>query len=500
MNLLLLLIFAFLIRLINLNQSLWLDEAVVAKVVRTIPFHLIPTQFSPGDFHPPLYYLFMSLWSHVFGTTEIALRMPSVIFSLIAGWYVYKIGELIKNKTVGLWSAAFFLFNPLIVYYSQEARMYMMAVMLLSIALYYFIFTAKNVIPTKVGIQENMDPVSPHGMTQNILLFNLFSGLAFATFYGSIYFIGTLLISRFFINLHTKGASLGKMGIQKYKWIPAFAGVTQMMLGLALTGALLFPLLTQQLQTARFGLQEVSNWNLVLGKAELKNFAMVFIKFTSGRLSWFPKWSYYIVVGTWSIVVGSLLLFNAKKNRLLTFLFAFPLIIGLLISFWVPMMQYFRFLYLIVPMSVILAGIQKNKWIPAFAGMTKGNSGMINKTVKTIVLMGFLIFSFVYLFFPQFHREDWKGLTQNIKSTQPVYMILPSSDPLTYYRNNLTVHELREIGSMALPETIQVIPYVSEIYGYDYNAELTKKGCIKVDESVYRGPVILEVWRCLRNA
>lgn len=472
MKLLFVFIFAFIIRLINLNQSLWLDEAVVAKVVRTIPFHLIPTQFSPGDFHPPLYYLFMSLWSYVFGTTEFALRMPSVIFSLIAGWYVYKIGELIKNKTVGLRSAVFFLFNPLIIYYSQEARMYMMAVMLLSVALFYFLQLIKAVESRKSKVKS-------------LINFNLFSGLAFATFYGSIFFIGTLIIIRILY-------PLGKIG-QKKDWIPAFAGMTHMMVGLAFTGAVLSPLIFQQLQSAHFGLQEVTNWNLVLGKAEIKNLFMVFVKFTSGRLSWFPKWSYYIVVGTWSIVVGLLLLFNAKKNKLFAFLFIFPLIIGLIISFWVPMMQYFRFLYLIVPMGIMLAltviptnvGIQKQKqpaWIPICIGMTM------------------VFFSFVYLLLPQFHREDWKKLTQDIKSTQPVYMILPSSDPVVYYRNDLLLYELRDIRSLALPETIQVIPYVSEIYGYNYNSELTKKGCMKEKELIYRGPVILEIWNCLKNA
>ncbi len=444
-------IFASLIRLVNLNQSLWLDEAVVAKVAHTIPIHLIPVQFSPGDFHPPLYYLFMSMWSSLFGTAEITLRMPSVVFSLIAGWYVYKIGILVKNKTVGLWSAAFFLFNPLIVYYSQEARMYMMAAMLLSVNLFYFLQLIKAGKSQESGVKS-------------LFLFNLFSSLAFATFYGSIFFIVALLFISFIKAFRTKD----------------FSTSLKMTFGIIITGALLLPLLLQQIQTARFGLQEVSNWNVVLGKAEIKNLVMVFIKFTSGRLSWFPKWSYYIVVGTWSIVVGLLLLLNAKKNKTLAFLFVFPLIIGLLLSFWVPMMQYFRFLYLIVPMSLLVS--------------------LNTKLSRTILVVGFLLFSLMYLFTSQFHREDWKKLTQDIKSTQPVYMILPSSDPVVYYRNDLLLYELRDIRSLALPETIQVIPYVSEIYGYNYNAELTKKGCIKTNESTYRGPVILEVWKCLKNA
>jgi len=138
------LIFSFLIRLIHLNQSLWLDEAVVAKVVQTIPFHLIPSSFSPSDFHPPLYYIIMSLWTSVFGYSEIALRFPSIIASLLTGWVVYKIGLFLGDKKMALWAAIFFLFNPLIVYYSQEARMYMMATLFTTCALYYFLHIIKE--------------------------------------------------------------------------------------------------------------------------------------------------------------------------------------------------------------------------------------------------------------------------------------------------------------------------------------------------------------------
>src|SRR3990167_1765852 len=121
---------AFLIRLIAIDQSLWLDEATTARVVQPYGYREILVRFSPTDFHPPLYYLFMKMWSNIFGYSEIALRMPSVIFSLVTGYVVYLIGKklfnndsglasltrMTKSQLFGLWAAAFFLFNPLIVY------------------------------------------------------------------------------------------------------------------------------------------------------------------------------------------------------------------------------------------------------------------------------------------------------------------------------------------------------------------------------------------------
>ena len=132
-------LFAFLIRLIALNQSLWLDEAVTANVVKNLDFFEILTKFSPTDFHPPLYYLFMKLWTNIFGYGEVVLRFPSIIFSLLTGYFVYKIASLFHGFIAGMLATVFFLFNPLIVYYSQEARMYMMATFFLTTAIYFFL-------------------------------------------------------------------------------------------------------------------------------------------------------------------------------------------------------------------------------------------------------------------------------------------------------------------------------------------------------------------------
>jgi uncharacterized membrane protein len=436
MNIYFLFISAFLVRLINLNQSLWLDEAIVAKVVKSIPFLQIPFQFSIHDFHPPLYYMVMSLWGGVFGSSEIALRMPSIIFSLIAGWYVYKMG--------GKFAAAFFLFNPLIIYYSQEARMYMMATAFLTASLFHFM----NITHSKSRSKKD------------IVFFNIFSALAMFTFYGSVFFIVGMIIVAFF-TLKKKNAFL------------------YLFIGLFVSLLLTSPLLIQQLSNAKGGLAVVKNWSLVLGKAELKNFLMIFLKFATGRLSWYPKWSYYVVAGGSSVLIWILVTVGMIKNKTLSFLFSFPLLIGLIASFITPMMMYFRFLYLIPVMSLLLI------------------EGKLNKLfIKLGVLFIFLSFSLLYILSPQFHREDWKKLVQKINPIKPIYMILPSSDPIAYYNSSITPSELRNMAKIAISGHIQVIPYVEELYGYNHTEVLKKKGCILESRSTYRGPLILENWNC----
>lgn len=128
------LLLGFVLRLINMNQSLWLDEAITALAVKNNSLIEIITRFSPGDFHPPLYYLILKLWTNIFGYSEIALRMPSVIFGVLTVYFVYKLG----GKRWGIIAGLFMAVNPLAVYYSQEARMYSLAAFAVTATVYFF--------------------------------------------------------------------------------------------------------------------------------------------------------------------------------------------------------------------------------------------------------------------------------------------------------------------------------------------------------------------------
>lgn len=420
-------LFAFLIRLIAINQSLWLDEAVTANVVRNFGFVDIITKFSPTDFHPPLYYLFMKLWTNMFGFSEVALRMPSILFSLMTGYVIFLIS--------GIWAAVFFLFNPLIVYYSQEARMYMMATFFLTVALYYFF---KN---------------------KNIILFNLFIFLSLMTFYGSIFLITAFLIY-FLYKKQYKNLLICLLVVFVYFLI-------------------ISPLLYQQLINSKIVLSQITNWSLVLGKANIKNLLLIPIKFLIGRISFYPKWLYWLISGAWTgfIIYQISIRQLADKDQndksklkninLFFYLLFFPLFLGFVVSFFIPMLQYFRFLYLI-PIVCLLFGF--------------GASGQANSNLRGSFLVGgFLIFSLVYLLFPKFHREDWKSLVSSLPKDKPVYMIKASSDPVKYYNNKLKINDLTllrpdEIGTTARQSEIIVIPYVAEIYGLDYKNLLIKAG------------------------
>ncbi len=425
---------AFLIRLIGLNQSLWLDEGTTAKVVQTLSYSGILTKFSPGDFHPPLYYLFLKFWTTIFGYSEISLRLPSVIFSILTGYVIYLIGKKLKGEEVGLWAAVFFLFNPLIVYYSQEARMYMMATFLLTVALYY-LFNVKR-------------------LTLNVILFILFSILSFWTFYGSVFLIAAMMIYLLFK--------------KQYKLFT----VSCLAFGVACLAV--SPLLYRQLVNSRQSLQTVANWSLVLGKANLKNLLLIPVKFSFGRISFYPKIIYYFIAGLWSLFVLIFVNRAGKKNKWLMFLSSAPILMGLMFSFYSPLLQYFRFLYLIPIISLLISlGADKN-W------------------QRIALFSGFLILSLVYLLNPRFHREDWQSLAKSLPGNRSIYMIESSADPLRYYRPDLSIMDLRQLN-IANEQSLFIIPYTSEIHGVDYRKLLENNNFKLVKTASFR-ELPLEEW------
>lgn len=453
-------ILAFCIRLIGLNQSLWLDEATSAQVVRNLSFWHILTKFSPNDFHPPLFYLFLKVWTSLFGTFEIMLRMPSVIFSLLAGWYVYLIGRLqhpvrsgseqVSNETVGFWSAAFFLFNPLIIYYAQEARMYMMVTFLLTAALYYVLTAQRD---KTINLRA-------------VLLANIFIFLSFLTHYSAVFFI----VAMYSYLLFNKQFRL------VFYTLPGFIG----------SFALIAPLLYHQFVYSRVALKDVQNWSLVLGKVTAKNLFLIPLKFTSGRISFYPKILYYALAGGWMVVTLFFATLGGYKRRMIAVLFVLPLVFGTIFSFITPLLQYFRFLYLIPLLAILVAfGIAhiKKQWL------------------HYVALAGFILFSLLYLTMPQFHREDWRSAASLVANYDPtesiytVYMIPTAADPLNYYlKSQVHIQDIRSIPVEKLSGPLIVVPYAAEIYGLDYTTPFTKAGWKKVETHTYRG-VPVEVWK-----
>jgi mannosyltransferase len=106
------------------TESLWLDESATVKRVQT-DYWTVVTRLNE-DTQLPLYYLMEKAWCAVFGTSEFALRAPSAFFGTAAVGGTYLLGCELFSPAAGLAAALLTAVNPFAVFYSQEARPYIL--------------------------------------------------------------------------------------------------------------------------------------------------------------------------------------------------------------------------------------------------------------------------------------------------------------------------------------------------------------------------------------
>lgn len=134
---------AFALRVYQLDaQSLWYDEGVTAMVARTDLPSL--TRWTANDIQPPLYYYVVAAWGRLAGWSEWSLRFASVFFgTLTVPLLAILATKLSRRRLVGLLAALITAVHPLLVYYSQEARMYAM-LLALGVLTAYWVVGMKN--------------------------------------------------------------------------------------------------------------------------------------------------------------------------------------------------------------------------------------------------------------------------------------------------------------------------------------------------------------------
>ncbi len=120
-------------------QSYHHDEIVTAgRVLRGSLWHAVE-KIGASESAPPLYYLLAWLWTQVFGTAEVGLRSLSAVAGIAVVPVAFLLGAELSGRRTGLAAAALVAANPMLVWYSQEARCYSLLVLLTSISLLFFL-------------------------------------------------------------------------------------------------------------------------------------------------------------------------------------------------------------------------------------------------------------------------------------------------------------------------------------------------------------------------
>lgn len=390
---------ALALRLISLNQSLWLDEGINVNVARGLSFWDLVTKYSLSDFHPPLYHVILRAWILVFGSSEIAVRIPSVILGVGTVFVIYLIAKKLFEKKTALIAATLIATAPLHIYYSQEARMYMLAAFLATLSVYFFI-----------SILELDKLVNWLGFIVSTTLM-LYSD-----------YLPYLLLPTFFIYIVVNRRRIPSATIRAF--IPA----------LVLIFALLSPwllFLPKQLSGGLSTAVASPAWAQVVGSGSFKNLALTLVKFTIGRISYSDPLTYALLfapAGAYVIFLFILSLFRlSPKRSILWYWLAVPVFLGFAISFFIPVYAYFRLIFTLGAFYIVLA-----------SAINTVNWQALTRTLLAIALAINLISVTIYLSSPRFQRENWRGAVDYIsRNFTPKSIVLFESDfttgPFDYY-------------------------------------------------------------------
>lgn len=379
------------IRLINLNQSLWWDEAINIVYARSHTLWDFITKYSMGDFHPPGYFALLWIWIKLFGSSEISARLPSVLCGAATVYLTYLIGKELFSKRAGLIASLFLSLAPLHIYYSQEARMYSFAAFAAVLATYFFIRLFRGL---RFGLW---------GYALSLVLLLYSDYVAYLILPAHLVFV--LVYQRKAFRKYLLSSALGFVAI--IPWM------------------LIFP---NQLSNGQLTASILTGWRDVVGGVSVKNLALLFIKSIIGRISFENQWFYLIFIvlsaAPYMVSLSGMVKSINMQGRLLVLWLMVPVLLGLAISLFIPIFAYFRFIF-ILPAFYLLIGYLCSK-------ITAKKTGIL---IVSLILLSEVVSSSIYLFNARYHREDWKGAAEFIEGSldnQGVVIFENSEVPAAY--------------------------------------------------------------------
>jgi uncharacterized membrane protein len=361
------LLLALLVRLVNLDQSLWLDEAAQAMESAR---PLAEQWQIRADFHPPFFHYLLHFWMQG-GSTEWYLRLISVLAGVATVGVVYLIGKEVGGKKVGKLAALFLSIAPYHIYYSQELRMYVWSALWAALAVYFL-------------LKRNW-----WGQTLALV--------------GGVYtlYLFWLMVPVGVIWLWLKdrewlGRYLLSWGVATLAFLP---WVPQLLV--QLEGGLVVP-------------QAWPEWGEISSVGFWRAVPLTFAKFSLGRISFSNKLVYGGLVGIAGVVMGwpvwkarreKVSKEEKKDDGLLIWLWLLvPFGLAWVVSLWVPVNAPWRLLFILPAMYLLVAVGLGNL----------GNLGMRKVLIAGVVGVG-MVGTLLYWFNPSFQREDWRGAVRFVQ-------------------------------------------------------------------------------------
>ncbi len=429
------LLLATALRLILLNQSLWLDEAIEALALIGKQGPLL--HYALADFQPPLYHFIGYAVTHLLGYSEIVLRLPSLVSGILTVLFVMKIGEYLGSKRVGMIAGLLAATNPLLIYYSQEGRTYAMTTFFVTASFYYFLRLLKQ------------------KSRANYVLYSIFTVLFLWTSYLSWFVFlvqGGYALYRKRFDIFTCQVAVG---LTLLAWLPSF--VRSLGIG-------------QSTRTSS------PAWGIVVGGLTWKSFPLTWVKFVLGRISFTNKWLYAAIVALIAVVhAWTLKEVKIKNHALLLWWIGIPVGLGIIIASILPIYQYFRVLF-VLPAYLILIAL----------GLTEKRRQSYVALIVAFQMCALMVFWFS----PQYQREDWRSLAHDLQADPGATIAMPSraqDAPLLYY--GVTRPIIEPAHETVSGEKVYYIRYVEDLFdvGKVGQAHLAAAGYTITSQKDYPG-------------
>ncbi|MBA4747239.1 MAG: glycosyltransferase family 39 protein [Sphingopyxis sp.] len=124
------LLIALLLRIdLMLTKPLWLDEIYTGAVTQS-PVSDLFARWLSADPHPPLYYLLMDGWTALFGRSNLALRIPSLLASMLMVAFGAMAMARRHGRNVGMMTALALAVPAAAAWQASEARSYALVMLL----------------------------------------------------------------------------------------------------------------------------------------------------------------------------------------------------------------------------------------------------------------------------------------------------------------------------------------------------------------------------------
>ncbi len=133
------------------HQGFWFDEASTSQEIRFTPGQML-TLLKHYESTPPLYYAVAWIWGRIFGFGEAGLRSLSAVCGVLVVPLAYALGDKLFSRRTALIAAALVATNPLLIWYSQEARAYQLALLLIAVSLLAFLYAEDDASPLAFAV------------------------------------------------------------------------------------------------------------------------------------------------------------------------------------------------------------------------------------------------------------------------------------------------------------------------------------------------------------